>query len=164
MANQSPGELMDRIDRLERANKFWRIISVSLAGTVVVASFAYAMRDVQKGQPGVEPGPRPLVNQPMGPAAIGSEPSLLPVTYTNFVRVSVTPEELALDLGLNLQMDADPNQQFRASNRIVMSFYTAKRMSHALQQVVQQYEAVYGPVELDFNKRVLPGAKLPNPK
>jgi hypothetical protein len=81
-----------------------------------------------------------------------------PVTYTNFVRVSVTPEELVLDLGLNSQMTPDPKQPIQMFNRVVMNFYTAKRLSHAINDVVRRYEATYGPLELDVNKRaLLPG-------
>jgi hypothetical protein len=47
-------------------------------------------------------------------------------------------------------------------NRVVMSFYTAKRFAHALQQVVQQHEAAYGSLELDFKKRARQGAKRPD--
>src|SRR5262245_49040908 len=47
-----------------------------------------------------------------------------PVTYTNFARVSVTPEELILDLALNSERTPDMNKPIRTSNRVVMNFYT----------------------------------------
>lgn len=150
MADLPKGDLMERIDRLERANRVWRIVSfLSIAGILVVAGFAFSQGNPQKGQP----------VQPIDVANIPIDPAPAPVTYTNFVRVSVTPEELILDLALNTQMAHD--QPIRPSNRVVMNFYSAKRLSNALQQVVQQYEATYGPLELDFQKRIVPNAKAP---
>lgn len=138
---------MEQIERLEKSNKLWRTISIlSFVGTLVVTGFAFSQRDGRK-------------DVPPPPAAGGFlvDKSPLPVTYTNFVQVSVTPEELVLDLGLNSQ--TVPDQPIRMSNRVVMSFFTAKRMSNALKQVVEQHEASYGKLELDFQKRLLPGAK-----
>ena len=43
------------------------------------------------------------------------------------------------------------------SNRVVMNFYTAKRLFTALQNVVQAHEAAFGPLELDFEKRMKAG-------
>jgi len=145
---------MERIERLERGNRIWRVVSfLSLAGVIAVAGYAYSQRDPEKG-----PAPQgPAANFPVDPAPA-------PVTYTNFARVSVTPEELILDLALNSQMVPDANQPIRTSNRIVMNFFTAKRLLGALQQVVQQHEATFGPLELDFQKRMLPGAKAPGAK
>jgi hypothetical protein len=79
--------------------------------------------------------------------------SQLSTVYTNFCRVSVTPEELALDFGLNTQMSPNPTEAIKLSHRVVMNFYTAKRLMNALLGVVSQYENTYGVLELDFQRR-----------
>ncbi|HYV37337.1 MAG TPA: DUF3467 domain-containing protein [Gemmataceae bacterium] len=79
--------------------------------------------------------------------------SQLSTVYTNFCRVSVTPEELVLDFGLNTQMVPNPTETIKLSHRVVMNFYTAKRLMNALLGVVSQFENTYGVVELDFNRR-----------
>lgn len=79
--------------------------------------------------------------------------SQLSTVYTNFCRVSVTPEELVLDFGLNTQMTPTSTEPIKLSHRVVMNFYTAKRLLGALMNVVTQYENTYGVLELDFQKR-----------
>ena len=79
--------------------------------------------------------------------------SHLSTIYTNFCRVSVTPEELVLDFGLNTQMVPNPTETIRLTHRVVMNFYTAKRLMNALLGVVSQFENTYGVVELDFQRR-----------
>src|SRR5262245_41937334 len=73
--------------------------------------------------------------------------------YTNFCRVSVTPEELVLDCGRDTQMAPNPAEPIRLSHRVVMNFYTAKRLLNALMGVVGQHENAYGSLELDFQRR-----------
>ena len=83
--------------------------------------------------------------------------------YTNFCRVSVTPEELVLDFGLNTQMVPNPGESVKLSHRIVMNFYTAKRLLGALMNVVQQHEGSFGALELDFQKRMSRGGRPATP-
>jgi uncharacterized protein DUF3467 len=80
--------------------------------------------------------------------------SNLSTVYTNFCRVSVTPEELVLDFGLNTQMAPNPQEAIRLTHRVVMNFFTAKRLMNALIGVVSQFENTYGALELDFQRRV----------
>jgi hypothetical protein len=80
--------------------------------------------------------------------------SQLSTVYTNFCRVSVTPEELVLDFGLNTQMTPNPQEAIRLTHRVVMNFFTAKRLMNALIGVVSQFENTYGALELDFQRRV----------
>lgn len=82
--------------------------------------------------------------------------SALSTVYTNFCRVSVTPEELVLDFGLNTQMAPNPTEPIKLSHRVVMNFYTAKRLLLALNGVVTQHEHNFGAVEIDFQKRRAP--------
>lgn len=82
--------------------------------------------------------------------------SSLSTVYTNFCRVSVTPEEMVLDFGLNTQMTPTPNEPIKLTHRVVMNFFTAKRLLGALMNVVNQYENTYGALELDFQRRMRP--------
>lgn len=81
--------------------------------------------------------------------------------YANFCRVTGTPEELIVDFGLNSQPMAVPNEPIEISLRIIMNYYTAKRMLAALQMSVQRHEAAFGVLETDVQKRVRPGAMRP---
>lgn len=78
-------------------------------------------------------------------------------TYSNFCRVTGTPEELIIDFGLNPQPFGVPTEPIPVSQRIVTNFYTAKRMLHALQMTVQRHEATFGVLETDVQWRVQPG-------
>lgn len=77
--------------------------------------------------------------------------------YANFFRVAGTPEELIIDWGLNPLPLGAPNQQIRVNQRIILSFYTAKRLLQTLHVAVQRHEAAFGVLETDVQKRVKPG-------
>jgi hypothetical protein len=77
--------------------------------------------------------------------------------YSNFCRVTGTPEELIIDFGLNTQPMGVPTEPIEISERIVMNYYTAKRMMGALQMSLQRHEAAFGVLETDVQKRVMPG-------
>ncbi len=75
-------------------------------------------------------------------------------TYSNFCRVTGTPEELIIDFGLNPQPMGVPAVPIQVSDRIVTNFYTAKRLLHALNMTIQRHEATFGVLEIDVQKRV----------
>jgi hypothetical protein len=85
---------------------------------------------------------------------IPTDYSSLSTVYTNFCKVSVTPEELVLDFGLNPNINPHPQETVKLTHRVVMNFFTAKRLLLALNSVVVQHENAYGAMELDFQKRV----------
>ena len=76
--------------------------------------------------------------------------------YSNFCRVTGSPEELIIDFGLNPQPTGIPQNPIKVSQRIVVNFYTAKRLLAALQMSVQRHEQVFGVLETDVSKRVTP--------
>ena len=78
--------------------------------------------------------------------------------YANFCRVTGTPEELIVDFGLNPQPFGMPTEPIPVTQRIIVNFYTAKRMLQALQMTIQRHEAMFGVLETDVQKRVQPGA------
>lgn len=84
--------------------------------------------------------------------------SHLVACYANFCRVTGSPEELILDFGLNPQPFGAPVETLQITQRIIVNFFTAKRMMAALQMALQRHEAAFGVLETDVQKRVLPSA------
>ena len=82
--------------------------------------------------------------------------------YANFCRVTGTPEELILDFGLNAQPFGAPTEPVEVKQRIVVNYFTAKRMLAALQLTIQRHETAFGMLETDVQKRVVPGAVPPS--
>ena len=74
--------------------------------------------------------------------------------YANFCRVTGSPEELIVDFGLNPQPVGMPKDPIHVTQRVVMNFFTAKRLLAALQMSVQRHEAVFGVLETDIQKRL----------
>ena len=78
--------------------------------------------------------------------------------YANFARVTATPEEVIVDFALNPQPFAAGRQEVKVSQRLIMNFYTAKRLLGALQMTIQRHEAAFGAIELDVRRRAnIPG-------
>ena len=73
--------------------------------------------------------------------------------YANFCRVTGSPEELIVDFGLNPQPFATGRQEVKANQRLVMNFYTAKRLLTALGMTIQRHEGTFGAIELDVRRR-----------
>jgi hypothetical protein len=78
--------------------------------------------------------------------------------YANFCRVTGTPEELIVDFGLNSQPLGQAPEKLIITQRIVVNYYTAKRLLGALTMSVQRHEAAFGVLETDVQRRVQPGA------
>lgn len=74
--------------------------------------------------------------------------------YSNFCRVTGTPEELSIDFGFNPQPIGIPTEAVKVQQRIIVNFFTAKRLLAALSMSVQRHEAVFGVLETDIQKRV----------
>ncbi len=74
--------------------------------------------------------------------------------YANFCRVTGTPEELIIDFGLNSQLVGIPTDPIEISERIVVNYYTAKRLLGALQMSLSHHEKMFGVLEVDVQKRV----------
>ncbi len=85
-------------------------------------------------------------------------------SYSNFCRVTATPEEVILDFGLNPQPFATGRQDVKANQRIVMNFYTSKRLLTALGMTIQRHEGTFGPVELDVRRRATNPAPFQGPR
>lgn len=126
---------------------------------------------------------RPTADQPTlplesPPAGVAERPSavvpqrllvddsVILAHYSNFARVTGTPEELILDFGLNLdasqRVPAGAKAAVSIDRRVVLSFLTAKRLWLAVHMAVQRHEATFGPVETDVRRRLNPAAKGPS--
>jgi hypothetical protein len=79
--------------------------------------------------------------------------------YANFCRVTGSPEELIIDFGLNPQPVGVPKNAIGVTQRVIINYYTAKRLLHALSLSVQRHEAVFGVLETDIQKRLKPQAR-----
>jgi hypothetical protein len=117
--------------------------------------------------PTVEEKPVPAAvpaeaQQPARPAAQQTEVIVDEVgahaAYANFARVTATPEEVIVDFALNPQPFAVGRQEVKVSQRLIMNFYTAKRLLGALQMTIQRHEQAFGAIELDVRRRAnIPG-------
>lgn len=76
--------------------------------------------------------------------------------YSNFCRVTGTPEELIIDFGLNAQPMGVPTEPIAVTQRIVVNYFTAKRLLAALHMSLQRHESAFGVLETDVQKRVKP--------
>ena len=82
-------------------------------------------------------------------------------SYANFCRVTGTPEELIIDVGLNSQPVGPQPDSIAIQQRLVMNYYTAKRLLGALNMSIQRHEVAFGVLETDVQKRVQPSARPP---
>jgi hypothetical protein len=83
--------------------------------------------------------------------------------YANFCRVTGSPEELIVDFGLNPQPVGVPKEPIKVTQRVVVNYYTAKRLLLALNMSVQRHEAIFGVLETDIQKRLRPQQQQNNP-
>jgi len=84
-------------------------------------------------------------------------------SYANFCRVTGTPEEMILDFCLNTSPQPTAGQKLVVQNRIVMGYFTAKRLLGALHLAVQRHEQAFGVLELDVAKRMGPNVAATPP-
>ena len=92
--------------------------------------------------------------QAQQPAQVQVDDSHTISLYANFCRVTGTPEELIIDFGLNQQPMGVPKDPIQVKQRIIVNFFTAKRLLAALSMSVQRHESVFGVLETDIQKRV----------
>ena len=78
-------------------------------------------------------------------------------TYANAFRTNGTAEEVILDFGLNLigpsQQQGQPQILFKVNQRVVMNYYSVKRLAITLSQLIRRHEEQFGELELDVAKR-----------
>ena len=115
---------------------------------------AEAQAEAQAAEP--EAAPAAPAAPPQQPVQVQVDDAGVKCSYSNFCRVSGSPEELIVDFALNPQPMGVPNNPIKIDERIVMNFYTAKRLLAALQMSIQRHEAVFGVLETNIQKRINP--------
>ena len=90
------------------------------------------------------------------PMQVEVDDAHISASYANFCRVTGSPEELIIDFGLNPQPVGIPKNPITVAQRVIVNYFTAKRLLHALSLSVQRHEAVFGVLETDIQKRVKP--------
>ena len=73
--------------------------------------------------------------------------------YSNFARVTSTAEEVIIDFCLNPNPFQIGRQEITVAQRLIMNFYTAKRLASALAMTLQRHESTFGSIELDVRRR-----------
>jgi hypothetical protein len=79
------------------------------------------------------------------------------IAYSNFARVTSTAEEVIIDFCLNPNPFQTGRHEIPVSQRLIMNFYTAKRLFSALGMTLQRHESTFGPIELDIRRRAHSG-------
>jgi hypothetical protein len=136
------------------------------------------MADESRARPDAATGPEADGGAPQGQAAqqtgrrevgLRIDESKLTTSYTNAFRSNVTAEEVVLDFGMNLTQPVPQqgngeqgrvaNITFQINNRLVMNYYTAKRLAMLLSNVVRQYEQQFGELKLNAADRQTAGGQ-----
>jgi hypothetical protein len=97
--------------------------------------------------------PTPGAQDPGQQAEIVLDDKTAHAAYSNFARVTATPEEVIIDFGLNPNPFMAGKQEVKVTQRLIMNFYTAKRLTSALGMTLQRHEATFGMIELDVRRR-----------
>ena len=84
-------------------------------------------------------------------------------SYANAFRTNGTAEEVMLDFGLNIinpaaaqqqgQQQSQPEIIFQVNERVILNYYSAKRLAITLSQLIRRHEEQFGQLELDVAKR-----------
>jgi hypothetical protein len=89
---------------------------------------------------------------------ITMDDSAVHASYSNFCRVTGTPEEVIIDFSLNPNPYSQQDQNIKIDSRLVLNYFTAKRLFAALQQTIIRHEQNFGVIELNVQRRLQPGA------
>ena len=78
--------------------------------------------------------------------------------YANAFRTNATAEEVILDFGLNnmnpaTQQKETPEIVFHIGQRVILNYYSAKRLAITLGQVIRRHEEQFGELQLDVASR-----------
>lgn len=86
--------------------------------------------------------------------------SKLSTAYANICRIAQTPNEIIVDFGLNPNFFGNILEEpLRLDQRIILSPDAAKRLCLHLNSNLQAYEARYGVIELDIERRLTSAAR-----
>ena len=78
-------------------------------------------------------------------------------SYANAFRTNGTAEEVMVDFGLNLvgptQEKDQPEIIFKINDRIILNYFSVKRLAITLSQLIRRHEEQFGELEMDVAKR-----------
>ena len=82
--------------------------------------------------------------------------------YANAFRTNGTAEEVLLDFGINqinppTSQEGVPEIVFQVDHRVVLNYYSAKRLAITLSQLIRRHEDQFGELVLDVAKRRVDG-------
>ena len=109
-----------------------------------------------------EDTPQPTTDQPgQGQGQkmrVAVDESSMTTSYANAFRANATAEEVVVDFGVNLAAPSGgtsegPEVVFQITNRIILNYYSAKRLAITMGQIIRNHEQQYGELELDAAKR-----------
>ncbi len=86
-------------------------------------------------------------------------------TYANTIRTSNTQDEVVMDFGMNLPMQAPgqaPTIVFNVGSRVIMNWAGAKRLVMSLGNAVRQYEEQFGTIEINQGQQQAAPPPAPN--
>ena len=118
---------------------------VGVAASVLVALVLHRPTVLAQGQPAADATHGPTVSL---------DEREMRISYANAYRIHQSEEEVIADLGFNMPNPAakgDANQPellFRVNERVIMNYRMAKKLSSALQSLIQRYEAQFGEIPL----------------
>ncbi|MEX2214148.1 MAG: DUF3467 domain-containing protein [Phycisphaeraceae bacterium] len=86
------------------------------------------------------------------------------VSYTNAFRTNATADEVIIDLGLNQVIPSNPGADgkpaevsaeilFDINQRVILNYFTAKRLAITLGQIVRKHEERFGELKLNVADR-----------
>jgi len=88
----------------------------------------------------------------------------VPSSYANAFRSSASAEEVVIEFGVDLVTRPPRNEGsdedrageivFEVNNRLIMNYYTAKRLAIVLGQLLNKHEGQFGEVKLDVTQRL----------
>src|SRR5690606_8198513 len=77
--------------------------------------------------------------------------------YSNAYRIHTSAEEVIVDLGFNMPNPNQPAGQqqllFKVTDRVIMSYTSAKRMMLSMQQLIKRYEQQFGEIPTQPGQR-----------
>lgn len=89
--------------------------------------------------------------------AVRVDERAMATVYSNVVLSHASEEEVMLDFGVKgVAPPQDRNQPevvLQITNRVVLNYFSAKRLAMALSQLIRRYEDQFGEIELDASKR-----------
>ena len=115
------------------------------------------------GGQGAAPGEKPIEEQAREQTGqrqmrVGIDERNMRSGYANAFRTNGTAEEVMLDFGLNVvnpgrEAQGQPDIVFQVNDRVIMNYYSAKRLAITLSQLIRRHEEQFGELELDVTKR-----------